>query len=199
MAQEIDSSPLRPNSGASFQTHFLRQKSVTELAFVPGVMSNVFSAIFFFLGVGGVVFSLFGFLALGEPKMLFMGLGSIVFVLIGVWLNRVYFAPRTFNLVSQKVTIPVSKFSLQPNMTFVMFEDIKALQIVQKWVRSEKNRYWAYELNIVRNSGARLMLLEHADGEALLQDAKRISGMLGCSIVVDADLGHAKHLQQTQE
>jgi len=197
MKEEICNTPLSPNTGASFKTHNLKQQSVSALAFVPGVTCKMFIGVFLVLGFGGAAFGFLGFLAMGHPMIILFCAGSIVFGLVGLWMKQVFFAPRKFNLMTRTIEVPVSRLSLQPQMSMISFDEIKALQIVQKWVSSERNRYWAYELNIVKKDGSRHLLIEHADGRSMLADAKKISGFLGCSVVVDADLGPDKNSQHT--
>jgi len=179
--------PLRRGMGASFRTHQLVQETPAELLFKPSIMLKLFAAVFVGLGVLGVPAGGATIFVAGEPFIglivLLSGVGS---VWAGIRLYQVFNAPRGLNLRNNTVLLPTMEFfSKSNNPETLLFTDTKALQIVEKRIRSDRHNYNCYELNIVTNTGERYNLVDHADKKQMISDAKKLARYLSCDVIVE--------------
>jgi hypothetical protein len=63
----------------------------------------------------------------------------------------------------------------------ISFGEIYAVQVIKEYCRgSEGPGYWSYELNLVKPSGERMHLVDHANGKQILENALLISQMVQC-------------------
>ena len=60
--------------------------------------------------------------------------------------------------------------------------DIHAIQLIREYVRSDKNSYYSYELNLILKSGERLNVIDHGKKSEIISDADKLSKYLGVPV-----------------
>ena len=58
---------------------------------------------------------------------------------------------------------------------FTPINDIHALQIIPEYIRSDKNSYYSYELNLIFRDGSRENVIDHGNLDCIREDAKKVS------------------------
>lgn len=154
--------PLSPG-GASFRTHKLTEVEPDGLEFSRTAGLYVFGGLFLVVGLAiGIA---------GALKQQWFGLLGVAFVLGALailWPRKLVFdgQSRTFTGRGRSVS----------------FSAIHALQIVKEYVRSDKQSFWSYEINLVLKDAERVHLVDHADLPSIRADAARVSVVLGCKL-----------------
>lgn len=163
------------NSGSNFYSQQLKKtnfgykiSNTTTLKAVP--------LAFFFIGLNYVVWSFIEYFQLSNIPLTFMKAGNLfftsggVFMLVGIILTFVFSSTTQLHKHKRSVII---------NGTVIPFQNIYALQLLQKYVSSNNSGgYVCYELNLVTNSGDRINLLNHGDKEYMLSDMMKVSQFL---------------------
>ena len=172
------------HEGANFITYRLAVTDDKQLVFKPTLVYRLFALAF--LGCG---LWLLYFLIYGEPAyrngtqerwedIAFLGLG-VILCCGGIWMMFSQFNKIRFNASSETIKAK--------NVT-IKFSDVTGVQLLKKLKRSTgteggSKRYYAYELNIVRDNGERIFLIAHSDKRSIEKDGRLISRFIGKALL----------------
>ncbi|NVJ49341.1 MAG: hypothetical protein HWE13_08440 [Gammaproteobacteria bacterium] len=174
-APSINWQPLK-GGGANFKTHNLRPGQQGQMEFVVAWQMKLFAI--FFAGIGAIVGGVFLFAA-GEIIPFFIGL---VFVVIGVSIYYFSSTPRVFdkrlNYYWKGRIKSESAAQVMALKEHCALSDIYGLQILSEYIKGDKSNYYSYELNIIRQDGSRLCVVDHGNLEQIRQDANTLSQYL---------------------
>lgn len=170
--------------GASFGTHRLIQPSANRVAFDSTVAAKAFYLLFFFTGLGLLLFQLnrvaqSGFS--GQDTVVPTLVGA-VFAVVGACMYRIGTNPRIFDrslaLYWRGRNQPTLMGVGPPTDSSALLSSIHALQLLSEFVSGSKNSYTSYELNLVLNGGRRINVVDHGNLKRLRSDAKTLSQVL---------------------
>ena len=80
--------------------------------------------------------------------------------------------PHCFNL-----STGLYYYGKKPNDKAVRISSITAIQVIRKYVYSSSN-FYSFELNLVTNSGKRINVIDHSEGEWIKLEAKQLADFL---------------------
>lgn len=186
LAQTISWDPAK-SGGSSFRTHKYYSDGYNRAEFRMSVGSKLFAAVFLIAGATmPIAFAVFG----GESgnhiqfqEMLVLILFGGIFVGVGAFLYYTFAKPVVFDKMKGfywkgwKKPDHTTERTATKNMA--PLSEIHALQIVKEYVRSDKNSYYSYELNLVLRDGTRLNVVDHGKINALREEALKLSQFLG--------------------
>lgn len=174
--------PMR-SGGASIQTHSLIELN-NKLLLKSSGQIKVFCLVFIFVGVNNMVFSLLKHMkkvgletALDNPLAMaesFLSMGIIFIIAGGICLALFGSFNTTFDktaglLINKDISMPLN--------------DIHALQIIEETCGGNDSRIFkSYEVNVVKNDGERLLLMDHGNYMAINADAEKLSEFLSVPI-----------------
>ena len=188
LAGQTDWRPL-VKGGSSFRTHRLVQVRPDRVAFVPTFEIKVFALILVALGVGagvGIPIAISRLPTAHAAKMILPILIGASFVAAGVFMWAFAIKPRVFDKSARYFwkgrKSPEATFADETSANWVALEDIHALQIIAERIRTGKNFYHSYELNLVRHDGRRMHVVDHSDRARMLADAQTLSEFLDVPI-----------------
>lgn len=122
------------SGGASFATHSLKQVAANQLVFKATLTSYLFCYIIMLIGLTcGVAFLIAGFQTGQFPAFIASALGFL-FIWIGRYVQKNHMSERTIDLIKQTVEIPSKSREANRTLQIIAFNDIAALQIVEKEV-----------------------------------------------------------------
>lgn len=186
LASQIDWQPAK-GGGTNICTHKLKKISSSKVQFVP-----TFGAIFFygiFLVIGLLIMTLMTFSMYRQDglsvELLFPILFGGVFSAVGGTLMYFGTAPITFDKAHNyyiKGRAKVKERSLEKVKGKVDLNQVKAIQILSEYCRSDKSSYTSYELNLVLKDASRLNVVDHGKRSQLIADAETLSSFLGIPI-----------------
>ena len=189
VALKTDWRPL-VRGGTNFRTHKLVTVDATQMEFETTLTTKIFYTIFMAIGASSATFIPY-FILKGKE------IGSFNLYIDGL-MNGNYiaetFAPIVFGLIFFTVGIFMYN-SLEKLILFdrttnkfikgseeISLTDIHAMQIISEYVRSDKNSYYSYELNLVLKNGDRVNVVDHGSYKHLVKDASELSNTLGIKI-----------------
>lgn len=171
--------PMR-GGGANFQTHMLLKQGPGRLLLKSSDQLKLFFAAFILAGLNGMLFGLFRHLQVqGLDSAFLQPLGTLaslwntgtIFVVVGTFLYM-RFSPD--NTAFDKMSGFLNRGSVQYPL-----RQIHALQIIEELVGGNNSGvYKSYELNLVKQSGERIHLMDHGHYQALNADAEMLAEFL---------------------
>lgn len=188
VALKTEWSPAK-KGGTSFQTRELIAIAPYRVEFRATKLAIAFYGIFSVIGIG---FSVAFFFPSFQSGQLVFNSDTVIFIIISVIFLvagslAFYFGttPIVFDKTKSAFWIgrkrPEEVFAQQPSKNFVRLSDIHSLQIISEYVRG-KNSYYSYELNIVRDDGSRVNVVDHGNIKKLKKDAKDLALFLNKSL-----------------
>jgi hypothetical protein len=176
IALKTDWEPLN-TIGDSFRSRKLVRVGPDRMEF-RRVMSAV--AMFAVFPLAGILILIYTFTHSISAFALFLGLG---FTLIGGFLVYSQMAPIVFDkssgMFSKGRNRPGKVPDIENPKKAIGLESIHALQLLWKPVYNGKKQYYSYDLNLVLKNGKRILVLGHADKNAMKEDARVLSEFLG--------------------
>ncbi len=186
VAKKTEWFPLK-GGGSNFCTHRLDDSQNDLLVFRATKGAKLFIGLFGFFGLLGVVIPLTIFFT--QQTEWFVLLFALLFggIFLGVSYLMYHFMtmPRVFDRFYGHYYQGRKKpDEMKPNPKYplVNCNDIVALQIIREYVRSDKSRYYSYELNLVLRDGQRINVVDHGKIDALREDAEILSTHLGVPV-----------------
>lgn len=188
VAEETDWTPLK-GGGSNFYTHKLVTDGTGRIKFRTTVWAMIFYLIFILAGVGIPAGILIVSAQSGESmemsEMLFVILFGLVFFAGGSLMLYFSSKPIVFDKLmglywkSWKKPDQSLIYSANKSNDVIRLSDIRGLQLISEYVRSDKSSYHSYELNLVLMDGSRVNVVDHGNAVKLRNDAKILSEFLG--------------------
>ncbi len=180
--ESVSWKPLR-KGGASFKTHTLTKINSKRIEFQTSLGLKIVYLLFTFFGVVmSTVFYYFDIIDTEGVSFLPILIG-FTFVVTGIILYYIGTAPIVFEKRigyfwrGRKNPENSIKSSNLKNCT--KLKNIYAIQIISEYVRTNKNAFDSFELNLVLNDSSRINVIDHANLEQIRLDAKVLSEFLG--------------------
>lgn len=176
---DVDQYPLR-GIGNNSKTHETIRDKAFEYVFVPLKSAYVPALILlFFASFPTALFV--ALLFIGEPGLpLFVYAIPLLFsvVLLGLtymmWKNigGLKTISITEGLYWQGKTRPNIK---EVDKSWVLLDEVQSIQIIEKPIYRKQHQTSSFEFNLVLESGQRINVVDHADGEGIMSDANEIA------------------------
>ena len=163
--------------GASFETHILFQKDTQLFTIKPTTGFALFCGIFALPPIIMIAFGIKTYLETTNFQFLAENLGLIlagaIFAAVtGVMLvdffKRIYFDKRNNRFY---------KFKFRDKVETELSR-IVAIQVIGEIVKSKKNRFNSFELNLVLDDASRINVMDHGNLKGILDDATLLSEFL---------------------
>lgn len=188
VALKTEWTPAR-KGGANFQTRELIKAAPHRVEFRPTKTALFLYTLFALSGIGflGIIYFVLGFrykiwthdIDYHLFPLIFI---ALVFSTIGCFLLYFGTAPIIFDKMKSAFWKgrKSSEHVLDPKTLkdFIRFNDIYALQLISEYIRSKNYSYYSYELNIVREDGSRVNIIDHGKKDKLKQDAQTLATFL---------------------
>lgn len=185
MINEIEWKPL--NWGwTNFKTHILEKDMNWNLIFKTSKLIYTFLIFFLIFPIAfwsAAFFGSFNFSTNIFDWSVFKSISPIlvlpiiVIIFLYFFLNNFY-TTRTFDLMGKFYYKWKLQSIQETSKDYTSFRNIHAIQIIKEYVRSDKTRFYSYELNLVLKDKTRLNILDHGNLNSIKQDAKIISETL---------------------
>ena len=173
--------------GTNIQTHRLIEISPNRMEFRASFGAKAFYLSFLFAGIGVLIF--FPFFTRSTDGFSFDGntviilLIALSFMITGSCLFYFGITPIVFDKQNgffwKGRKTPEGIFDREVLKQFTKLKNIHALQLISEHVRSDKKRYYSYELNIVLKDSRRINIVDHGKKDKLQKDAETLSAFLG--------------------
>ena len=188
VAMETEWTPAS-KGGTNFRTHKLVQVRPDRMAFVPTLGMKLFALVFIVVGLAagiGIPIAISQQRDRQGFKLVLPIIFGAGFAAAGMFMWLFAIKPRVFDKSARYFwkgrKTPEVIFGGETSENWAPLEEIHALQILAERVRSEKNFYMSYELNLILKDGRRLMVVDHGHLKKMLADAKRLSEFLGVPV-----------------
>ena len=188
VAMQTDWTPAK-SGGTSFGTHKVVEPNSDRLEFQVGTGAKLFYLIFLVIGVVVLIVAFckisFGGAPVNRDTLGFMGFG-LVFTIAGACMLYFGTAPIVFDkrlgFFWKGRKNPDHVFDKRTLKHFAELEKIHALQLISEYVRSQKNSYHSFELNLVLEDGKRINVVDHGNRIRLREDAETLAAFLDKTI-----------------
>ncbi len=186
LAEQIEWHPLK-GGGSNFCTHRLDDSQNDLLVFKATRGAKLFIGIFGFAGLLGLAIPLAIYFTQDTEWFLLL----FAFLFGGIFLGASYLMyhfmtmPRVFDRFYghyYKGRKKPNEMDVNSKNPLIDCNDIVALQIIREYIRSDKSRYYSYELNLVLRDGERINVVDHGKIQALREDAEILSTHLGVPV-----------------
>ena len=182
IAKKTSWEPLK-SGGANFKTHNLLKQSSNVIKYTMSIGAKIFLAIFAVVGIGGLVAAMYIIFIKGDSNgWIFLLFGSI-FSLVSFFMYKTIGKPiildRTMGFVYKGFKPPKFSGMQAENTEMTYFNDVHAIQIIKEYIRSNKSRYYSYELNLVLKDATRVNIIDHGNYPQISKDAEEISKFIG--------------------
>jgi hypothetical protein len=181
VAKQTSWSPLK-KGGASFGTHKLIEVSQRRLEFKPTIFAVIFYLSFTVLGFGlfskGLYNEFLISFELESDNVNLITIGTIFFmagIFIGYLGTKPIVFDREFGFYWKGRKKPNRDLEYSNPELFTPLAEIHALQIIEEYVKGNKNSYYSYELNLVFRDGSRKNVVDHGNIDKISEDAKIVS------------------------
>lgn len=173
--------------GASFRTHKIMAADPNRLEFKTAASAKLFYLFFALMGLVFVGVFLVTNFSSGKVSLNISTIMPALFGLIFAVIGGVVYYFGSAPIVFDKYKASFWKGRKAPDEVadrrklkyYTELGNIHALQIISEYVRSSKNSYTSYELNLVLRDGKRINVVDHGNLEKLREDAKTLSSFLG--------------------
>ena len=177
--------------GTNFCTHSLKEISPGRVAFKIRGMAILFPSIFMLIGIAVLIGLSFAGLK-QDIKLVYFAIpfGS-VFFLVGFFILRSWMTPRVFDYnfgyYWKSRNEPTSPGDIQRTKEYCQLKDIHAIQLLQEYCKSSSSKggntsYYSYELNLVKEDGSRINIVDHGKRSVILEDAEKLSTFLNVPV-----------------
>jgi len=187
VAMQAGWTPRRRKQGASFQTHKLVAVNSNRIELRGPLAIKLTYFIFLLAGIGMIIGVFYTNLSSGEFSFnettfaaSFLGL-----VCAGVGGCLLYFdtAPIVFDqrrgYFWKGRQAPDEVLERKAAGRFAELEQIHALQLISKRVRTDRRSYYSFELNIVLDNASRINVVNYGNPRKIREDAITLSEFLG--------------------
>jgi Zn-dependent protease with chaperone function len=187
LAQKTEWHPLK-GGGTNFGTHRLDSSDQDLLVFKATKGAYVFSGIFTFIGVLGLVIPILAFIGMENKEwglLLFGIFFGGVFLTAGLLLFKFMTQPCVFDTFygcfykgkkRPQDHIGMDRNSKNP---MVKLSDVKAIQVIRERISSKNGSYYSYEINLVLADASRVNVIDHGKHSAIIEDAEILATALG--------------------
>lgn len=175
--------------GTNFKTHKLIETSNNRLEFKASIGGMLFYMLFALIGFGVTVAAVYqeyeSNFSLNSEHLIMLLVG-VIFLSVG--LSLLYFGtkPIVFDnflgLYWKGRKAPNRDIEYTNPELFTKLCDIHALQIIAEYVRSNKNSYYSYELNLVMDNGNRQNVIDHGNISSIRADASKLAQFLNVPV-----------------
>jgi hypothetical protein len=177
VAEKCGWHPMK-GGAANFTTHKLKQTG-ENLAYKPTPSVLAMGTLFTLAGLG-----LLAAFLVNTSSHWILPLVGLVFLGAGIFILIQSASPAFFDSKSKTVGKGSGK------KTVAGFDDIHGVQLLTKVGRVSGNSesyqrdtyFYAYEMNLVRHDGQRVYLMTYTKKNQAIEDAGRISKLLGCPV-----------------
>lgn len=179
-SHRVDWTPLKPG-GSNFGTHYLvaPESGGRLLMFKPTKGGLAFGLIFLLIGVAMLTFMIWKIVNGQGFELFWVGLFiGLPFTVAGFFLVRWLYKPRVFDLISRSFYAGFKKPDSRQRDKITDLNRVKALQLITERVKSSKNRYNSYELNLILDDGSRVAVIDHGNYGQMLLDAEQLAQAL---------------------
>jgi len=181
IAEKTEWGPAK-SGGTNFKTNSLVKVSSSVYRYQLSIGGKIFIGIFGL--VGFVVFTVAASLLLSSnPTGFFLLFFSLVFMAAAYFMYRSMGTPivldRTMGVIWKGKNPPKFTGDQSVNNEVIYINDVHAIQIISEWIRSNKNSYTSYEINLVLKDATRFNLVDHGNKQQILSDAQELSEFFG--------------------
>jgi len=187
LAKQVEWYPLK-GGGTNFQTHRLDSSNPDFLVFRASKGAYLFSAIFVFFGLLGMLIPLIIFFTQDQKEwvlVLFAVLFGGIFLAVGVFMLYFMTTPRVFDTFygcyykGRKKPAHTLGLSSGNKHAITHLNEVKAIQILRERIRNKNGSYYSYEINLVLADASRVNVIDHGNHEAIIVDAEILATTLG--------------------
>ena len=181
VANKTQWTPLK-SGGANFKTHDLVKPSSSILKYQLSWGSKMLFGVFSLIGIVALSAGIFQLMEKGTSSgwvLVFVGLLFIVISLVFFKImGRPIFIDRSIGMMYKGNKAP--KLSgQQDNNDKVYLNNVHALQVIKEYIRSNKSRYYSYEINFIMKDASRVNVMDHGNYKQIQSDAEEIALFIG--------------------
>lgn len=163
------------NSGSNFANSSLKKTKFGYKIRSSNYMKYIGWA-FVFISVNSIFWTLLDAFEFSQEPIGLFKIASLVFSSGGLFVLPGIFL--LFGFSANKIYIDSSQHKLKINNLLLNFNQLYAMQLLQKFVEGNRaGGYYCYELNVVTKDGTRYNLLNHGDKEVMLSDMVKLSAI----------------------
>ena len=187
VAKKTEWAPLK-RGGTNICTHILDNSQRNKLIFKPTKGVLIFIGVFTVIGLIALIAPIVILLNqdLKQWSLLFISFSfGGIFTSVSLLMFKNMAQQKVFDIFySEYYTGKKKPHDLIPNKKnpLISFRDIEALQILREHVRTNKTRYYSYELNFVMKDAKRINIVDHGKINQLREDAKILSMHIGTPV-----------------
>jgi hypothetical protein len=186
VAQTTEWTPAR-RGGSSLKTHRLVEVHSGRMEFRATAGAMLLYAIFLLVGLGVSV----AFLVAQTKEGSFVFDAALIvpvcvgMIFTGIGGGLLYFgtAPIVFDrgkgLFWRGRKSPDHVMDKRTLKHYCELKDIRAIQLISEYCRSNKSHYYSYELNLVLEDASRINVIDHGNVEKIRADAAKLGTFLG--------------------
>jgi hypothetical protein len=187
LAKQVEWHPLK-GGGTNFKTHRLDSSDPDFLVFRASKGAYLFSGIFTFFGLLGMLIPLIVFFTAAEKEwglVLFAVFFGGIFLAVGVLMYYFMTTPRVFDTFygcyyrGRKKPAHNLGLSTGKKHAITHLNDVKAIQVLRERIRSKNGSYYSYEINLVLSDASRVNVIDHGNHQAVVEDADVLATTLG--------------------
>jgi hypothetical protein len=187
VAGQTEWHPLKPG-GANFQTHRLDDSNPDLLVFKATTFTKVFCGIFAGVGALGIAIPLLIFMHQGGTDwglLLFAFLFGGIFLAAGLLMYYFMATPRVFDTFygcyykGRKKPEHTLSMSRDEAHAITHLNEVVAIQVISERISSKNGSYHSYEINLVKQDGSRINVVDHGKPAAVITDAEKLATQLG--------------------
>jgi len=187
LAMQVEWHPIK-GGGANFQTHRLDSSNPDFLVFKATKGAYLFSGIFIFFGLLGMLIPILIFFTEGLKDwglVLFAVFFGGIFLSAGVLMFYFMTTPRNFDTFYgcyyKGRKKPEHSFGLSSDKKHALtyLSEVKAIQVLRERIRSKNTSYYSYEINLVLADASRINVIDHGKHAAVVNDAEVLATTLG--------------------
>lgn len=185
IAKKTQWSPLK-KGGANFKTHNLFKHSSVFMEYKISVGTKIFLGVFGVVGFSTLAGGLYILFAKLHPIAWFFLLFGTILVSASVLIYRTMGKPIIFDqsmgFIYKGFKQPKFSGAPEENTELTYFSDIHAIQVIEEYIRSDKSRYYSYELNLVLKDANRINIIDHGNYKQIADDAQDIAKFIGVPV-----------------
>lgn len=182
---KISFDPLK-SGGASFETKILIKSSNHKLIFKHTRSYVLFSSTFILIPF--IIISVI-FYKNYESSILdvindniIIFLVTFIFIAVSSYLFYDLLKPIVFDKSINRFYKGYNRNVLKKTKNNIPLNRIVGIQLIGEIVKGDKSSYKSYEINLILDNFTRILVIDHGNGEGIVQDAKAISHFLNVPI-----------------
>ncbi len=186
LSKKTDWHPLA-GGGSNFKTHRLDASNAEILVFKCTKGAYLFSGVFIFFGLLGLVLPIALFIEGGMQQWSMIGFAALfggVFLGVGLLMLNLITIPRVFDLFhgvfykARKKPVNNMNPSIIKKTSLTKLNEVEAIQIIRERIRSKNSTYYSYEINLVLADASRVNVIDHGKHQAVIEDAETLANAL---------------------